>query len=177
MNNKFTYYFITAALLLTWSLHLAMPLCYSLSLSGIKDLQHELIESGLMKGEYEQLALSNETFSKAYNTSDKELNWNNTQYDVVSYTKEGNTIICKVLKDEEETRMDNRINENHTTQNNLQRGKQLIYWWPLAHHHPEAFALVVTYSGKQDYCIYNNAKTLGGNRTILPRPPDAVLIS
>jgi len=98
-------------LIATLILHLAIPLVYRVSIEQVKSSQHEFIASATLTSQSEEIRIPESLFKERFDADEKELELDGMRYDVISYSRSGNAIICRVLKDEREQQLLNGISK------------------------------------------------------------------
>jgi len=152
----------------TFGLHLLYPLHYSISKIEIKNEQQEAINRN---AELAELNISEELFSKCYDNADKELRLNGNMYDVKSYTIQNGVVICKVLRDQKEAKLDSDYNKHIKDQSSDKQAKQFFFWSPVFCNAFEPLSLPIHTTIIKTFPIHQYQFKLTGYYASLKRPP------
>lgn len=173
MKGKHTYriHFLLLLLVCTWLLHLIYPLHYAISKNEIKNVQRKAIEDNT---ELAELRISEEVFSQYYDIPDKELCLNGTMYDVASFNKQNGIVICKVLKDKKETKLDSDFNNHIKNQSSDKQARQFLFWSPAFCNAFSQFNLSIHMDIVKDFSTYDDQLKISGYYASLKRPPKVV---
>lgn len=170
MKGKLTYriHFLLLLLACTFILHLLYPLHYSISKNEIRHKQRETIEKS---SELAEIEISERVFLHYYNDADKELHLDGIMYDVASYTIQNGIVICKVLQDKNETKLDSDFNKHIKNQSSEKQAKQFLFWSPAFCNAFEYFNLPTRFNCVKEFPSFENHLKIDGYYASLKRPP------
>jgi len=170
LKGKHTYHihFLLLLLACTWVLYLIYPLHYAISKIEIKNEQHEAIKGN---AELAELNISEEIFFQCYDNADKELRLNGNMYDVESYTMQNGIVICKVLQDKKETKLDSDFSKHIKNQSSDKQAKQFLFWSPVFCNAFEYFNLPMQFNCVKEFPSFENHLKIDGYYASLKRPP------
>ncbi len=172
MNRLYTYtiHLLFVSLACAWLVHFAFPVYYSVCTIEIKNRQHASIAE--KDGEFEVKRLSLHDYKKL-KYGDDELLIDGKMYDIADVEYEGDYVKCTVLKDNDETELNQSLVQDvdHSLKKE-QHCKQIAFWCPVATppatgYHPFLYTSTIINS----YYILSEP-ILNGFMNSIIRPPE-----
>ena len=168
-----TYRLLTLLLIAVWGLHFAYPVYYAVVAGNIHTTQQATIETE--PEVLTQIVISATDFKEQYNTSTKELYYMGKMYDVAQTEAQGGNVLCTVLTDEQETRLNQQL-DNEVQHSTLHKSlKQCVSWVPVLQFATPIYNILPPhfYRNSPHTAAPDNAMVAMGFRRKIPRPPCA----
>lgn len=156
-----------------WIFHFIYPIYYSVSCAAIKQEQRTIISDG--KANYTYLQLDNSFFKDHYDADEKELEINGTMYDVVRVEKKGTIILCTVLADNNESRLNAALALHVEHEKTGKITHTFLLWCPVAYiGNTNYLSPTNDVIDSPKHSLLNNPYLSNGYGQLPPHPPQVV---
>ena len=168
-----TYRLLTLLLIAVWGLHFAYPVYYAVVAGNIHTTQQAAIEAE--PEALTRIILSAADFKEQYNTSTKELYYKGKMYDVAQTEAQGGNVRCTVLVDEQETRLNQQL-DNEVQHSTMHKSlKQCVSWVPVLQFATPVYNTTIPhFNSRTNHTTAPCSAMLAmGFKRKIPRPPCA----
>lgn len=168
---------MTTLLVSAWIFHFIYPLCYTIAVHNIKYSQKHIIRTGRAREGYSTITVSIGDFEKAYNKEDEELYMDGKMYEAIDFHKQGDTMYCTVLYDNEETKLQHGYSIEQKHANDKTTSIPLSFWCtvhyiPGSYTHPALFINILNQPLFKAY----HASLSAGYAAPVTMPPEPVFV-